>query len=173
MRIKSKVNPPKKSSKWTHRIITFTPSQLVSISKSLNLILHFLQNFQNSTSVRSLVYHFTLDPPFKILEIFVQINRSFDNPYISSMTKARIQTRIFSYTRDPDTDRHEMTGTRKPHFYRYLFMQVSLQQPNRCTHVRRSRFTNNDGQCVTRKGYWIFRRHDPRASTGNTPPRRV
>lgn len=74
------------------------------------------------------------------------------------MTKARIQTRIFSYTRDPDTDRHEMTGTRKPHFYRYLFMQVSLQQPNQCTHVRRSRFTNNDGQCVTRKGYWIFRR---------------
>lgn len=48
-----------------------------------------------------------------------------------------VQTRVFAYTRDPDTDRYEMTGTRKPHFYRYLFMQVSLQATAEpvCTHT--------------------------------------
>lgn len=164
-----------------YRINTF---QLVSFSISLDFKIFEspyppkIPKIPHKCSISRLSFHSQQTPPFKfkILEIFVQINRSFDNPYISWMTKASSK-HAFSRTRVtqiqigmkwPEHESHISIDT-------YLCRWVCRQQPNRCTHTRtrRSRFTNNGGQCVTRKGYWIFRRHDPRASTGNTPPRRV
>lgn len=164
-----------------HRINTF---QLVSFSISLNFKIFKspyppkIPKTPHKCSISRLSFHSQQTPlfKFKILEIFVQINRSFDNPYISWMTKASSK-HAFSRTRVtqiqigmkwPEHESHISIDT-------YLCRWVCRQQPNRCAHTRtrRSRFTNNGGQCVTRKGYWIFRRHDPRASTGNTLPRRV